>query len=154
MLLDRSWIYGPRLYNEYMKGVDAFINFMKKDMLDNIRGNLCCPCKHCKNENRYHTDDMLRSHLIKHGFMEDYRCWNKHGEERLNEADMRDSYLKREVPTSVKGGHDNVNEVDILGFTDDDIEFRSIILSRWYTMLRDMVMMISKVMANLQSTRR
>jgi hypothetical protein len=19
------------------------------------------------------------SHLIKHGFMEDYRCWNKHG---------------------------------------------------------------------------
>jgi hypothetical protein len=127
MLSDRSWIYGPHHYNEYMKGVDAFINFMKKDMLDNIRGNLCCPCKHCKNENRYRTDDMLRSQLIKHGFMEDYRCWNKHGVERLNEADMRDSHLKREVPTSVKGGHDNVNEVDILGFTDDDIEFRSII---------------------------
>jgi hypothetical protein len=26
--------------NEYIKGVDAFINFAKKDMLDNIRGNL------------------------------------------------------------------------------------------------------------------
>jgi hypothetical protein len=25
--------------------------------------------------------------------MEDYRYWNKHGEERLNEAEMRDSYL-------------------------------------------------------------
>jgi hypothetical protein len=23
--------------------------------------------------------------------MEDYRCWNKHGEEGLNEAEMRDS---------------------------------------------------------------
>jgi hypothetical protein len=26
------------------------------------------------------------SYLIKHGFMEDYRCWNKHEEEGLNEA--------------------------------------------------------------------
>jgi hypothetical protein len=36
---------------------------------------------------------------------------------------MRDSYLEREVPTGVKEDHDNVNEVVILGFTDDDIEF-------------------------------
>jgi hypothetical protein len=63
------------------------------------------------------------SHLIKHGFMEDYRCWNKHGEEGLKEAEMRDSYLEREVPTRVEEKHDDVNEVDILGFTDDDIKF-------------------------------
>jgi hypothetical protein len=62
---------------------------------------------------------VLRSHLIMHGFMEDYRCWNKQGEEGLNEAEMRDSYLEREVPTGVN----NVNEPDILGFTNDDIEF-------------------------------
>jgi hypothetical protein len=93
-------------------------------MLDNIRGNLCCPCKHCKNEKRYRTDDVLRSHLIKHGFMEDYRCWNKHGEEGLNEAEMRDSYLEREVPTGVEEDQDDVNETDILGFTDDNIEFQ------------------------------
>ena len=93
-------------------------------MLDNIRKNLCCSCKHCKNAKRYCTDDVLRSHLIKHGFMEDYRCWNKHGEEGLNEAEMRDSYLEREVPTGVEEDHDDdVNELDILGFTDDDIEF-------------------------------
>jgi hypothetical protein len=53
-------MYGPHLCNEYMKGLDAFVNFMKKDMLDNIRGNLCCPCKHCKNERKYCTDDVLR----------------------------------------------------------------------------------------------
>jgi hypothetical protein len=62
-------MHGPHLRNEYIKGIDAFIDFAKKDMLDNIRGNICCPCKHCKNEKRYHTDDVLRSHLIKHGFM-------------------------------------------------------------------------------------
>jgi hypothetical protein len=37
---------------------------------------------------------------------------------------MRDSYLEREVPTGVEEDHDDVNEADILGFTDDDIEFQ------------------------------
>jgi hypothetical protein len=31
---------GPHLCNEYIKGLDAFIDFVKKDMLDNVRGNL------------------------------------------------------------------------------------------------------------------
>jgi hypothetical protein len=109
-------MYGPRLFNEYIKGVDAFIDFTKKDMLDNIRKDLCCPCKYCKNEKRYRTDDVLRSHLIKHGFMEDYRCWNKHGEEGLNEAYMRDSYLEREVLTHVEEDHDDANNAYILGY--------------------------------------
>jgi hypothetical protein len=117
-------MYEPSLCNEYIKGVDAFIDFTKKDMLDNIGGNLCCPCKHGINDKRYRTNDVLRSHLIKYGFMEDYRCWNKHGEEGINKAEMRDSYLEREVPTGVEEDHDDMNEVDILGFTDDDIEFQ------------------------------
>jgi hypothetical protein len=38
---------------------------------------------------------------------------------------MRDSYLEREVPTGVEEDHDDdVNDSDILGFTDDDIEFQ------------------------------
>jgi hypothetical protein len=76
MSSDQSWMYGSRLCNEHIKGVDAFINFAKKDILDNIRVDICCLCKHCKNEKRYHRDDVLRSHLIKHGFMVDNRCWN------------------------------------------------------------------------------
>jgi hypothetical protein len=117
-------MYGPCFCNEYVKGLDAFINFMNKDMLDNVRGNIYCPYKHCKNEKKYRANDVLRSHLIKHGFMEDYRCWNKHGEEALNEAEMRDSYLEREVSTDVEEDHDVVNEADILGFIDDDIKFQ------------------------------
>jgi hypothetical protein len=117
-------MHGSRLCNEYMKGLDAFIDFVRKDMLDNVRGNLYCPSKHCKNEKKYRIDNVLRSHLIKHGFIEDYRCWNKHGEERLNKPEIRDSYLEREVPTGVKEEQDDVNEADILGLTDDDIEFQ------------------------------
>jgi hypothetical protein len=37
---------------------------------------------------------------------------------------MRDSYLEREVSTGVEDHDDDVNELDILGFTDDDIEFQ------------------------------
>jgi hypothetical protein len=117
-------MYELCLCNEYIKRVDAFIDFMKKDILDNVRGNIYCPYKRCKNEKRYRANDVLTSHLIKHGFMDDYRCWNKHGEEEHNEAEMRDSHLEREVPTGVEEDHDDVNEADILGFTDDDIEFQ------------------------------
>jgi hypothetical protein len=67
---------------------------------------------------------VFRSQLIKHGFMEDYRYWNKHGEEGFNEVEMRDSYLKREVPTGVEEDHDDMNKADILGLTDEGIEFQ------------------------------
>jgi hypothetical protein len=63
-------------YNEYIKGLNVFINFVKKDILDNVRENLCYPYKHCKNEKKYHTNDVLMSHLIENEFIEDYRCWN------------------------------------------------------------------------------
>jgi hypothetical protein len=116
-------MYGSHLYNEYIKGLYAFIDFTKKDMLDNVRENQYCPYKHYKNEKKYHTDDELRPHLIKYGFMEDYQCWNQHREEGLNKVEMRDSYLESEVPTGVEEEQDNVNEVDILGLADDDIEF-------------------------------
>jgi hypothetical protein len=36
---------------------------------------------------------------------------------------MMDSYMEREISTGVKEDHDYVNETDILGFTDDNIEF-------------------------------
>jgi hypothetical protein len=37
---------------------------------------------------------------------------------------MRNSYLEMEVPTGVKEEHDDVNEADQLGLTDDNIEFQ------------------------------
>jgi hypothetical protein len=54
-------MYESCLCNEYIiKELDAFIDFTKKDIFDNIRGNLCCPCKYCKNEKKYHADDVLK----------------------------------------------------------------------------------------------
>jgi hypothetical protein len=36
---------------------------------------------------------------------------------------MRESYMEREAPIGVEEDHDDVNEADILGFTDDNIKF-------------------------------
>jgi hypothetical protein len=108
---DRNWMYGPRLSNEYINVLDAFIDFVKKDMVDNGRCFIYCPYKHYKNEKKYHSDDVLRTHLIKYRFKEDYRYWNKHGEIVLNEVEMRE-----EVPTDgvEEEEEDDVNEADIL----------------------------------------
>jgi hypothetical protein len=43
--------------------------------------------------------------------------------EGRNEAEMRDSYFEREVPTGIEKEHDDVNGANILGLTDDDIVF-------------------------------
>jgi hypothetical protein len=67
-------MYEPCPCTEYIKGLDIFIDFAKKEILDNVRENLYCPYRYCKKEKKYHTYDMLISHLIKHEFMEDYRC--------------------------------------------------------------------------------
>jgi hypothetical protein len=89
-------------------------------MVDNDRGFICCPCKHYRNEKKYRSGDVLRTHLIKHGFKVDYQCWNKHGDVGLNEAEMRE-----EVPTDdVEEEDDDVNEVDILRLSDDGIVSR------------------------------
>jgi hypothetical protein len=61
-------MYGPCLFNEYINGLDAFIDFTKKYMVDNGRDFIYCPCKHCKNEKKYHSGNVLRTYLIKHEF--------------------------------------------------------------------------------------
>jgi hypothetical protein len=85
-----------------LKGLMHLSISRRKICWTTLEGNLCCLCKYCNNEKKYCTDDVLRSHMIKHGFMEDYHCWDKYGEEGLNNVEMRDSYLKREVPTGVE----------------------------------------------------
>jgi hypothetical protein len=36
-------MYVPRLCNAYINELEGFIDFAKKDMLDNIKWNLFCP---------------------------------------------------------------------------------------------------------------
>jgi hypothetical protein len=59
---------------------------------------------------------VLKTHLIKHEFKKDYRCWNKHGDVGLNEVEMRE-----EVPIDgVEEEDDDVNgDVNIVSRVDN-----------------------------------
>ena len=52
-----------------------------------------CPCKQCRNNKKYSSSCKVHAHLIIRGFMDDYPCWNKHGEEGVNDRDLQDSHV-------------------------------------------------------------
>ncbi|CAD6270265.1 unnamed protein product [Miscanthus lutarioriparius] len=58
------------------------------DMLNGQKSSMWCPCVDCKNEKQYSNSLTVHAHLIMRGFMDDYRCWNKHGEEGVNAPDQ------------------------------------------------------------------
>ena len=44
-----------------------------------------CSCLDCRNDKKYYDFEVLYTHLIIRGFVPNYTCWNKHGEEGPNE---------------------------------------------------------------------
>jgi hypothetical protein len=45
------------------------------------------------NKKKYSKSCTVHGHLIIRGFMDGYRCWNKHGEEGINDQDLQDSHM-------------------------------------------------------------
>jgi hypothetical protein len=46
---------------------------------------MLCPCIDCLNQKKFAQWEIIFHHLVTHGFTKNYTCWNKHGEEGLNE---------------------------------------------------------------------
>ena len=44
-----------------------------------------CPCLNCGNDKKYSDFELIYACLIVRGFVPNYTCWNKHGEEGPNE---------------------------------------------------------------------
>lgn len=113
-MVDRSWMnVDSRLCPEFLQGVETFVQAAKLDMLNHKKAAMCCPCVDCRNEKKYSKSMYLHAHLITRGFMSNYSCWNKHGEEGINEGEMDDH---------CQVGEDNDHlrsDDDILGFGED-----------------------------------
>jgi hypothetical protein len=87
---DRSWMsLLNRICAEYLDGLKSFISAAEVDMLNHHKTAMWCPCIDCKNEKQYSSSSLVHAHLIIRGFMCDYRCWNKHGEEGVNDRDLQ-----------------------------------------------------------------
>ena len=108
------------LSDEYLKGVKNFIDVARKDQVDNNKSFIYCPCKDCKNEKKFFLSEMVESHLILRGFKENYNCWNKHGEEGLNDGESGealDNLDHHEIPTA-ELEPDIMDGEDILGLNE------------------------------------
>ncbi|XP_074373547.1 uncharacterized protein LOC141713881 [Apium graveolens] len=118
--MDRhTWMYKiPRIYQEYVDGVDKFIecaelNVEKKKMELGKEDMITCPCRDCFNLKKYHNAMTVRDHLFRRGFRNDYTKWIWHGEgihsENKNKPD--DDYGSNRDSTPINKEDDEENDM-------------------------------------------
>ena len=88
MAADRTWMYRqPRVWETFLSGVNGFLAQAEADMRDRGVPTMCCPCVDCLNQKKFGQGDNIFHHLITRRFKKNYMCWNKHGEEGINEGE-------------------------------------------------------------------
>ena len=81
--MDRSWMGEVRTSAEYKQGVEGFLSFAFRDVVDG--GKIFCPCVNCANK-RTHTYDEVKTHLRCDGILQGYTTWICHGEQYNSSA--------------------------------------------------------------------
>jgi Transposase-associated domain len=76
----RSWMYGRRDTDEYMIGLNEFLECARKNQSVTGERHFPCPCRKCQNVLRQPTIKVLEDHLISNGFQSGYTRWVRHGE--------------------------------------------------------------------------
>lgn len=66
--------------DEFMIGVEQFLEFACAQDHFKSEGVLRCPCKKCKCR-AYHSVENVKGHLCMKGFMSNYYYWTSHGEQ-------------------------------------------------------------------------
>ena len=82
MDMNKEWMMAPRLSNEYLKGVEDFLEFLRANR-QKLGGDdwYCCPCVKCRNiVGGKKTLRDIREHLICDGIDTSYTRWIHHGE--------------------------------------------------------------------------
>ncbi|KAJ9552586.1 hypothetical protein OSB04_016631 [Centaurea solstitialis] len=81
--MDRNdWMYEiPRATQEYLAGLDEFMEAAKNYQLSSGENGIWCPCRKCRNFLKHSDHNVVKEHLVCHGFMHRYTCWIRHGED-------------------------------------------------------------------------
>ena len=79
--MDSSWMYetrriDPSLFTELAK----FVETAKIHTTSKKTKAIYCPCHDCNNQILWKNLDTIRSHLIRRGFVANYKVWVFHGE--------------------------------------------------------------------------
>uniref|UniRef100_A0A7C9DL29 Transposase-associated domain-containing protein n=1 Tax=Opuntia streptacantha TaxID=393608 RepID=A0A7C9DL29_OPUST len=81
----RLWMYRRidtetgELRDEFINGVEAFDKFARSQQEFMVNNVYRCPCTKCKNT-KYLTPDVVKLHLYRKGFVQNYWVWTSHGE--------------------------------------------------------------------------
>jgi len=79
-VMDKEWMYKTsRLDQAYLDHVTKFIATAKRHRLSLKWEHTICSCKSCKNL-LLHEDYVVKSHLVRYGFIKDYTVWKFHRE--------------------------------------------------------------------------
>ena len=76
--MDRRWVHGRLFSDEYMKGVEEFMQFVRGKFSEDEE--ILCPCSICLNQ-MYRHQTMVQRHLLMNGIQSSYTKWIHHGEE-------------------------------------------------------------------------
>jgi hypothetical protein len=124
--MDRAWMYdAPRHGEIYIKGLSVFIEAAEKDALTKKTKEIYCPCSDCKNQKLWDKSSIIKSHLILRGFVEDYKCWSNHGEQRTSKPnqDIAADQVDGDDEGAVEGDTDVMMDDDADFDLDDDADF-------------------------------
>jgi hypothetical protein len=72
---------------EFLKQGQCFLNQAEEVIRNRGVQAILCPCIDCLNQKKFTQREITFHHLVTHGFTKNYTCWNKHGEEVLNELE-------------------------------------------------------------------
>ncbi|KAM3361279.1 hypothetical protein P3S68_016133 [Capsicum galapagoense] len=115
--MDRSWMYNMTnigrmgLMPEFVAGVDGFVDYVMTLEPFQLNGLVKCPCRKCKCRN-YEKPDIVKLHLYRNGFKEDYTVWTSHGE-------VDNSFVRSQ--NYVAGGSSGVVEPDVQNYRMNDM---------------------------------
>jgi hypothetical protein len=84
-----AWMYRQPLedWENFLSGVNGFLNQEEMDMRNRGVQAMLYPCIDCLNKKKFAQWEIIFHHLVTCGFTKNYMCWNKHGEEGLNELE-------------------------------------------------------------------
>ncbi|KAH0655492.1 hypothetical protein KY285_030374 [Solanum tuberosum] len=80
--MDKSWIGKPQTSNEYLLGLDKFLDFAFKNSA--VEDTIRCPCPIC-HFSKWKTKVEVQDHLICKPFPHNYVTWNINGEKKVLE---------------------------------------------------------------------
>ncbi|KAL6585869.1 hypothetical protein OROMI_002513 [Orobanche minor] len=91
---DRSWMDNRKVIGmrgcteEFTRGVKYFVEFARLRPECIHDGMFRCPCYRCRNL-KVESDGVIKLHLMKFGFVDNYKRWILHGEPRNSFRDVQ-----------------------------------------------------------------